>query len=206
MKILNHNNKNLLAILDIIRAISLEGLTYAHDKYDIDRYERLEKLATEFYSDMLNIDKVNTSTILKSEFGCITPKVGLVMPIYSFKNHMLILRRLDDNRWCYPCGWMNVGEEIFQAAMREVYEETGLKIVPKKIIDVITKGPDKYPDIIHYQINLIIESDKINDNELIKLNYEHSTYGWFNNDDVSINWHSGHEVVHNIMRSIDAKS
>ena len=36
--------------------------------------------------------------------------------------------------WCMPCGYLDYNETIRQAAAREVFEETGITVVPKSLI------------------------------------------------------------------------
>ena len=36
--------------------------------------------------------------------------------------------------WCMPCGYLDYNETIREAAAREVFEETGIKIIPKNLI------------------------------------------------------------------------
>lgn len=36
--------------------------------------------------------------------------------------------------WCMPCGYLDYNETIKEAAVREVFEETGVKLNPKNLI------------------------------------------------------------------------
>lgn len=36
--------------------------------------------------------------------------------------------------WCMPCGYLDYNERIREAAVREVFEETGVKLSPKNLI------------------------------------------------------------------------
>jgi ADP-ribose pyrophosphatase YjhB (NUDIX family) len=48
-------------------------------------------------------------------------------------------------RWGFPGGMQEVGETIFDAAQRELREETGIDAMPRRVIDafdVIGKDPD----------------------------------------------------------------
>lgn len=36
--------------------------------------------------------------------------------------------------WCMPCGYLDYNETIREAAVREVFEETGVKLNPKNLI------------------------------------------------------------------------
>lgn len=50
--------------------------------------------------------------------------------------HILMERRSDNNMWALPGGAIDPGEHPAQALVREVWEETGLKVVPEYIVGV----------------------------------------------------------------------
>ncbi len=60
----------------------------------------------------------------------------------------LLTRRTDNGRWCIPGGGMESGESAAEACIREVWEETGLRVSVKRLIGVYS-NPDQlviYPD------------------------------------------------------------
>src|SRR5438034_11818350 len=69
----------------------------------------------------------------------------------------LLLQRRSDNRlWGLPGGGVEPGESVTEAVVREVREETGLEVVPLRLIGVYS-SPEHgqivtYPDgyVIHY--------------------------------------------------------
>jgi len=48
----------------------------------------------------------------------------------------LLTRRTDNGLWCVPGGAMEAGESAAEACIREVWEETGLKVEVKRLIGV----------------------------------------------------------------------
>lgn len=60
----------------------------------------------------------------------------------------LLTRRTDNGRWCVPGGAMEAGESAAEACIREVWEETGLRVSVKRLVGVYS-NPDQlviYPD------------------------------------------------------------
>ncbi len=67
---------------------------------------------------------------------------------------MLLTRREDNGQWCVPGGYMEPGESVTEACVREVLEETGLHVKVKRLIGVYTT-PHRlltYPDGNRWQI------------------------------------------------------
>jgi ADP-ribose pyrophosphatase YjhB (NUDIX family) len=56
---------------------------------------------------------------------------------------ILLHRRADNGRWWLPGGFVEPGEEPADAVVREVWEETGVKVVPERIVGVYG-GPEQF--------------------------------------------------------------
>jgi ADP-ribose pyrophosphatase YjhB (NUDIX family) len=52
------------------------------------------------------------------------------------QGRILLHRRSDTHLWSIPGGRMEVGESITQTVIREVEEETGLKVVPERLVGI----------------------------------------------------------------------
>ncbi len=64
------------------------------------------------------------------------------------REKILLTRRTDNGMWCLPGGAMEPGESAAEACIREVWEETGLKVEVLRLIGVYS-DPDQlviYPD------------------------------------------------------------
>lgn len=65
--------------------------------------------------------------------------VGISVVAFNSKGEVLMLKHVyrTNVRWEVPSGWMSSGETFAQAAVREIHEETGLKIdnvVPIRVV------------------------------------------------------------------------
>jgi len=52
------------------------------------------------------------------------------------RGRVLLIRRGDGRGWSLPGGMMEPGERIAEAAVREVWEETGLEVEPVRLVGV----------------------------------------------------------------------
>lgn len=58
--------------------------------------------------------------------------------IVDITGAILVHRRSDSGLWALPGGTMETGESILQTVMREVREETGLEVQPRRVIGIYT--------------------------------------------------------------------
>ncbi|MFK7973393.1 MAG: NUDIX hydrolase N-terminal domain-containing protein [Rickettsiaceae bacterium] len=181
-----------LSISDKIRAIAIEGMSYANDPYDIARYQKLLEISIQEFSNAIDIDTKTLKKKFQAEIGCITPKLGIEAAILNSQKQLLVLNRSDNTGWCLPCGWVDVGETPADAAIREIKEETNLDAEAKQYISISTKGPG-LSQSIHHQVNIIVLTNIVSPLE-IKLNHEHKEYKWINGVDNIAPWHPGHDL------------
>src|SRR5512146_408026 len=130
---------DILPLLDELQTIARNGLNFATDAYDRERYERLLALASRYYGQALDLPAPEVRRRLGAELGYITPKVGAEAAIFEGDGTMLLVRRADDGRWCLPCGWVEPNETPAEAAVREAREETGLIVRANRLVDVFTR-------------------------------------------------------------------
>ena len=72
----------------------------------------------------------------------------------STRQKILLTRRTDNGLWCLPGGALDPGESVEEACVREVLEETGLRVRVKRLIGIYS-SPDwliEYPDGNRVQI------------------------------------------------------
>src|SRR5689334_3900443 len=72
----------------------------------------------------------------------------------SAHQKVLLTRRKDNDTWCVPGGYMEPGESLTEACIREVWEETGLHVEIARLISVYTHPHRilEYPDGNRFQL------------------------------------------------------
>lgn len=182
-------DNNLRALLDSLRSIAQEGLSYANNEYDRARYEKLLELAAQEYEGNVGIPKDTAKALFLKEQGSVTPKVGVDSAVINDKGQILVLKR-DDGTWGMAGGWADVGESPFETAKRETLEETGLMVTPIGYVAVTHKTPQTHPGFVS-QVNICVAVEPVSDKQEITLSHEHSDYKWINNVDQITEWHTG---------------
>jgi 8-oxo-dGTP pyrophosphatase MutT (NUDIX family) len=129
----------LLALLDELRIIAENGLAYADDPYDEERYERIAELVTKYYGRTLDRPTDDIREKLAGELGPATPKVGATAAVVDGER-VLTMRR-PNGEWCLPGGNAEPGESPAETAVRETREETGLAVEPVELVDVYELPP-----------------------------------------------------------------
>ncbi|MEI5907708.1 NUDIX domain-containing protein [Bacillus spongiae] len=82
-------------------------------------------------------------------------KAGVAVIILNEENKVLLQKRADVGLWGIPSGHIEIGETVSEAAIREVKEETNLRIRIKKLIGVYSDPNSQvfvYPngEVIHF--------------------------------------------------------
>jgi ADP-ribose pyrophosphatase YjhB (NUDIX family) len=63
-------------------------------------------------------------------------RIGCSAAIFNDEGKVLLTRRLDNGQWCLPSGGMDAGESPSETAVREVLEETGLRVRVTRLVGV----------------------------------------------------------------------
>ena len=76
-------------------------------------------------------------------------RAGVAAVIYDRRGRLLLQQRADGGQWGLPGGAMEIGESVSDAIVREVREETGLRVKPRRIVGVYSDPAlqvVRYPD------------------------------------------------------------
>lgn len=136
--------KSRLSLLDEVRSIAQLGLRYSKDPYDIERYEKLLSLASEEYAEISDCEDQIVKERFKRELGHITPKVGVNGVVFSPDKKILLERRADDGTWGIIGGWCDAGESPQESLKREFFEETGIEVEVKSLVNIFTRKPEDF--------------------------------------------------------------
>lgn len=123
-----------------VAALAQDGLTFATDPYDVDRYRQLADLAGELLAVVA--DRPASELLLElgsADGGYRTPKVDVRGALVDSRGRVLLTRERSDGRWSLPGGWADPGDTPREAVLREVREETGYGAEVVELVAVLDR-------------------------------------------------------------------
>lgn len=180
----------LVGMAEELRAIAVNGLHWAANDYDRARYDRLLHLAAELLSmsDSRQVSEIEEQ--FRGDLAVRTPFVGVDAAIFNDEGKLLLIQRKDNRTWAMPGGAADVGEPPSAVAVREAWEETGLRVWPRGLVGVYDSRLLGSPDAVHlYHLVFLCE---VIDGAL-KLTNETIGYGYFTHEEIlGLSLHRGH--------------
>ncbi len=139
-----------------MQALAQSGLEYSDNKYDRDRYQQMRELSLEIMHDFTELKMDKLVGVFASEQGYQTPKVDVRGVVFR-GDQILMVRETIDGNWSLPGGWADVGLTPSEVAAKEVWEESGLAVVPERLLAVLDKKRHNHPpDLFHiYKIFIL---------------------------------------------------
>ena len=130
---------------------------------------------------------------------------GVTAVVLDDAGRLLLGQRADNGSWALIAGVMDPGEQPAEAVVREVYEETGVHVVPERITSVLTQPPNTYPNgdqtefvDITFRCRAIGGEARVNDDESLAV-------GWFDPEDLPpINDLNRRRLERALTASVDA--
>ncbi|AEV85199.1 NUDIX hydrolase [Actinoplanes sp. SE50] len=112
------------------------------------------------------------------------PLNGVIAVVLDENNRILLVRRSDTGEWALTTGCLEPGEQPADGALREVFEETGVRARVERLLSVEALDLSVAPNgdqIYWLAIGLLcrsVEGDaRVNDDESVEV-------GWFDPDSV----------------------
>jgi len=141
-----------------LQAIAQTGLTFATVQYDVERYTRLMEIAAEILSDHTGEPQALINEAFLREPGYATPKVDVRGAIIR-DGMILLVQERADGKWCMPGGWADIDEVPSEMVAREVREESGLHVKPRKVIGVFDGNRDGMPRNFFHSYKVVFLCD-----------------------------------------------
>ena len=126
---------NWLAWAREIFSLSQAGLAYSKNEFDLQRYHRLQEITAEIIASQSELEKAAILSDFTKQVGYATPKIDVRGAVIRDGKILLVQERAD-NCWAMPGGWADLGESPAEMVVREVWEESGMKVRAQKVVAV----------------------------------------------------------------------
>ncbi|MFJ5773993.1 NUDIX hydrolase [Streptomyces sp. NPDC093094] len=107
---------------------------------------------------------------------------GVSAVVLDDRGRVLLGQRSDNHEWCVVSGILDPGEQPAECAVREVYEETGVRCVVERVVAVRSTGPMTYPNGDRCQFMDITLRCRAVGGEAVVGDDESVAVGWFEVD------------------------
>jgi 8-oxo-dGTP pyrophosphatase MutT (NUDIX family) len=140
-----HTAQDLLSWAESLAGIARTGLGFTESTYERERFEEILKVAARMRRASLG-EPDHTDNAIHEEWmkavgegvgGYVTPKIAIGAVVGDSEGRILLIQRSDSGVWLYPTGWADVGYSAAEVAQKEVWEETGIRCVPERLIAVL---------------------------------------------------------------------
>jgi len=125
--------QHLLRWAEMLSALARTGLAFTESLYEQERFEEILAVAGEIHAKTAStIDAETlvaewTKTVGHGVPGYVTPKNTVGAIVGNDDGELLLMQRADSGIWLHPTGWADVGYSPAEVAVKEVWEETGIK-------------------------------------------------------------------------------
>jgi ADP-ribose pyrophosphatase YjhB (NUDIX family) len=162
-----------------LQAIAQNGLTYTKDIYDKERFERIREISAEIMSRKTGLSLDIVKNVFCGETGYQTPKLDVRAVI--FKDGKILLVK-EKGLWSLPGGWVDYNESVRSNTIKEVKEETGLDVLPIRIIAIQDRNKHNEPRYAYGICKIFVMCDVISGE--FKSNLETSESSYYDLDEL----------------------
>ncbi len=121
---------------DQLRDMSSMGLKFTQNVYDRANYQTMQQMAIEMLALATGKPLDEIEPLRATLFSRPTPLSVGDAAIIDDAGKILLIRRADNRQWAMPGGAFAVGESPSEGAVREAFEETGVRCKPIALVGV----------------------------------------------------------------------
>ena len=140
-----------------LQSLAQAGLTYGKDGFDLERYARIREISAEILAHMTQLPVEKVTGLFCNETGYQTPKLDTRAAV--FQEGKILLVQEEDGRWSLPGGWADVDISVGENTVKEVKEEAGLDVIPRRIIAVQDRAKHNLPVYAYGVCKIFVQCD-----------------------------------------------
>ncbi len=159
------SDEDLVRWSEALAGIARTGLGFTENQFEAERYEEILAIAADIRAASDPVGPADPAAAVapieadqarhqwlrsvgSGVAGYVTPKVAIGAVVGDDDGRLLLIQRADSGVWLYPTGWADVGYSPSEVAVKEVWEETGIRcevLRPLAIIDGLRAGFSRIP-------------------------------------------------------------
>lgn len=140
-----------------LQSLAQAGIHYTKDPYDEERFERIREIAAEMIAHKSEIPLDKVKDLFCCEIGYQTPKLETRAAV--FQDGKILLVQENDGKWSLPGGWCDVNISARENTVKEVKEEAGLDVIPRRIIAVQDRAKHNLPVYAYGVCKIFVQCD-----------------------------------------------
>ena len=133
-----------LALTRNLQAIAQNGLAFAEDPFDRERYRELRDIASRLMAIGSHGEVESIIHLFSQDTGYTTPKVD-VRGVVLRDERVLLVEERSDGCWALPGGWADPGLTPSGCIEKELREEAGLDAKVLRLLAVHDRGSHDHP-------------------------------------------------------------
>jgi len=138
-----------------LKAIADVGLLYCKNEYDKERYLEIQDISLQLLQGVTGLNETGIKAAFPVAVDYPTAKVDVRALVLSPDRKLLLVKEHADGRWSLPGGWADVGYSPKEVIVKECKEETGLDVVPERLLALFDKRLHPHPPQPFYVYKLV---------------------------------------------------
>ena len=155
------NDDNILEDIKRLKAIADIGLLYGSNEYEKERYLEIQQVSFSLLNKVSGVAAEELKKSFQPGQDYPTAKVDVRGLILSADKKILLVKESSDERWSLPGGWGEIGHSPAETIIKECKEETGLDVIPKKLLAVFDKRKHAHPPQLSYVYKLVFYCETV---------------------------------------------
>ena len=146
-----------------LKSIAEIGLLYSKNEYDKERYLELQEIAFSLLTKFGELDVEELKFMLPMVNDYPTAKVDIRGVVTTEDHKILLVRESVDGKWSLPGGWGDIGYTPKEIIVKEFKEETGLDIIPERLLAIFDKKMHAHPPQPFYVYKMVFYCKALSD-------------------------------------------
>jgi len=170
-----------LTLIKRLKSISDIGMLYTQNEYDKERYSEILEISYQLLHKLTGIETASLKNLYRENKDYPTAKVD-IRGLITRDNKILLVKERADNKWALPGGWADIGFSPKEIIVKECKEETGLDVIPERLLAVFDKKFHPHPPQPFYVYKMVFYCKVIS--TIVNIGFDVLDVQYFDADDL----------------------